>query len=466
MGNQGAAPTADSPELDAWLAAHPEVSRAITIRRFQPGDSPTTFMLERATLNLKALAELRSLLVRARDRLTGAAKEIEERVQMALPTVNAWYFDEVQSIMFVRQFTWVLREVQQSEIAYLSGLYCQLESHVQDLQYAVDFIWGRIPDGMIFRVDMSVLAAAAPVTPPDPNCVLLSELGKRMGMAIDRFPRVLWVQELRLFVAAIIENCCVDLDVCYFPMLHIEHSLSRFFFSNYHERRAEIDDHLLQITRIPSRDFADDLLMMCYREIPSPASMSLDEQSKALLLMYRCFFNRCYELNPSFFAPSERSLDFLRKVDIVGRLPADSPGFCLPWNLLPPDADRHLPIRDFFARMPKYADAARRLSTAIFECNPIDQLFQVHMSLLTIQRAASEFRRGEANAMLLSFDDLFALFFGVLTATQFSDLFYVKWMVDNFAPKPWLSPSFEYAQANLEALVMHVDRLDIRDRTV
>jgi hypothetical protein len=194
--------------------------------------------------------------------------------------------------------------------------------------------------------------------------------------------------------------------------------------------------------------------------------MSLEGQSKTLLLPYRALFNRCYELSPAFFAAYNGSLEFLCKVDVVGRLPADSVGFCLPWNLLPPDADRYLPIREFFARLPQYAEAAGCLSTAIFECNPIDQLFHVHMSLLTIQRAASEFRKSELMTALLSFDDLFALFFGILTATPFADLLYVSWMVNNFAPKPWLSPSFEYAQANLEVLVIHVVRLDIHDHTV
>jgi hypothetical protein len=341
-----------------------------------------------------------------------------------------------------------------------------LDCCIRDLEQIVDFIWGRIPEGMIIRVDSSILSTVTSAKPPDATLVCWQQLVKRMGAAIARFPRVLWVQGLEPFVSAVIRSCSVDPGVCYFPMQHSEHSLSRFFFNCHREQRVKIDEHLLEITRIPSREFADGLLVLCYNLIPSDASMTLEEQSMALLFMYRALFNRCYELHPTFFAAHEGSLEFMRKVDVIGRLPADSAGFCLPWHLLPPDADRHLPIRDFFARIPDYADAASYLSKAIFECNPFDQLFQVHASLLTIQQAASKLRKGQSNSPLLSFDDLFALFFGVLTATEFADVLYVKWMVDNFAPKPWLSPSFEYAQANLEALVMHVDGVDTRDHTV
>jgi hypothetical protein len=379
--------------------------------------------------------------------------------------VTTWHFEEVQAIMFVRQFTWVRRELQQLHIAYYSSVHCVLESHIWDLQYVVDFIMGRIPEGMIIRVDTAILSAAASAASPDANLVCYRELRKRMGTAIHRLPKVLWVRGLQPFISAIVETCRVETDVCYFPMLHCEHSLARFFFNCHHQQRAEIDDHLLRVTPVSSREFADDLVMMCSHLIPSRASMSLEEQSKTLLLLYRTLFNRRYELSPAFFAAHEGSLEFMRKVDIVGRLPADSVGFCLPWNLLPPDADRHLPIREFFASLPQYAEAARCLSTAIFECNPIDQLFHIHMSLLMIMRAASAFKNSESTSTLLSFDDLFALFFGVLTATQFSDLLYVWWMVDSFAPKPWLSPSFEYSQANLEALVIHVERLNICNDT-
>jgi hypothetical protein len=421
--------------------------------------------LERASLHIQTLAELWSLLVRARERLAAAAWDITKCVHMPLPTVTMWHFEEVQAIMFVRQFTWVLRELQQLHIAYYSSVHCVLESHIRDLQYVVDFILGRIPEGMIIRVDTAILSAAASVPSPDANLVCYRELRKRMGTAIDRFPKVLWVNGLQPFISAIVETCRIDRDVCYFPMLHCEHSLARFFFNCHHEQRAEIDDHLLRVTRVPSREFADDLLLMCYHLIPSRASMSVEEQSKTLLLLYRALFNRCYELSPAFFAAHKGSLEFLRKVDIAGRLPADSVGFCLPWNLLPPDADRHLPIREFFASLPQYAEAARCLSTAIFECNPIDQLFRIHMSLFMIQSTVSAFMNSGSTSALLSFDDIFALFFGVLTATQFADILYVWWMVDSFAPKPWLSPSFEYAQASLEALVIHVERLNISDDT-
>jgi hypothetical protein len=59
----------------------------------------------------------------------------------------------------------------------------------------------------------------------------------------------------------------------------------------------------------------------------------------------------------------------------------------------------------------------------------------------------------------LGFDDHFALLFGIWLAAEIPDAFYLRWMIDRFAPKATLSSPFEYAIANLEGVVMHVVQL-------
>ena len=170
--------------------------------------------------------------------------------------------------------------------------------------------------------------------------------------------------------------------------------------------------------------------------------------------------NRSYEICPSFFAPKLNG-DML-KIEQLRQLPMNRYSF--PLSHIRKDA-YDLQIRDFFRRDQWFFSASCFLTQALFCSNPIDALYNVHESLLRVHKGALVNRSIDSSAKdfasVLCFDDLFSLFFGALMAADLPDLSYLAWFTGKYAPKSCLSPSFEYALANVEALMTHCKNLDV-----
>jgi hypothetical protein len=170
-----------------------------------------------------------------------------------------------------------------------------------------------------------------------------------------------------------------------------------------------------------------------------------------VFLMFRVLFNRYYELNERCFLPTSESNEFTRRVVPLGGRPVTA--FNLPWRYLPELQDSTIGARQ----------SAVSLSLALFEANPMDQLYRIHVALLGVNRGASAYLYGDnavtGQPMLLGFDDHFALFFGLWMAADIPDARYLKRVIEECAPRAALSSTFEYAFTNLEAVVMHVEQL-------
>ena len=135
----------------------------------------------------------------------------------------------------------------------------------------------------------------------------------------------------------------------------------------------------------------------------------------------------------------------------------------LPKGMSPP-CDMEESARECFLRAPLYRKASETFLLSFFTVNPIDGLYYIHVTMSDIHRAAISALVGHEPTpdelkQILGFDDLFSLFFGVLLASDCPDPFQVHSMMKTFAPKSCLSPMFEYANANLEALVLHCGKL-------
>lgn len=142
--------------------------------------------------------------------------------------------------------------------------------------------------------------------------------------------------------------------------------------------------------------------------------------------------------------------------------------------------DDPIPIHDLLYYDEKFRKASDSFDCAVFVANPIDCLYEINNALLLVHQAAianriqneikEKQKKGELITQaesaqfnyrpndpkrLLSFDELFSLFFGTLMASNVIDIFELIGFIDSYAPKNCLSPSFEYAQASLQALVLH-----------
>jgi hypothetical protein len=95
-------------------------------------------------------------------------------------------------------------------------------------------------------------------------------------------------------------------------------------------------------------------------------------------------------------------------------------------------------------------------------------LYECHKCLLAIHEGALQNKLGESytdvqdSGEMLSFDDLFSLFFAVMLVSGVPNFFQLSWFMMNFVPKNAMTPSFEYVLANLEALTIHSRKFKIQ----
>jgi hypothetical protein len=458
MSDRTSAAALDVPAVSAWFAAHPKLAESLRVEDLRDGRDAFRFAMEREKVHRQTLPELRQLSKATAEKIAKVLEYLTSFVERPCPQVRVWYFADVQPLMFLRQYIWVLREIQRCWIALYTERHSELLDLKSDIDSLVTFFVEILPKTVLCRVNRQAIIfyqSRVRDSCESRKLDLLQRLAKRMKAAIRRFPRVLWWKSFHEFFAGMIDDPPMDPAVCYFPVIHQEHSLSRYFFKDDPSKCARIDAFLLTVGDVPPEQFVNNLIELICTLIPNCADLAPQKQSAALLIFYRCLFNRCYEIRPSFFRPRKEGLDLLLKVREIGKLPADSPAFCLPWNLLP-DVDHNLRIRDLFAGS-RFSKAAAILCASMFECSTLDQLFQLNNALTEIRLTAVSYgQMGGLRSEILSFDELFALLFGVLTAADSADVLYLKWMIGNFAPKQWLSPSLEYALAALDALVLHL----------
>ena len=242
----------------------------------------------------------------------------------------------------------------------------------------------------------------------------------------------------------------------------MEVSLSRAFFNPFSNKLKLIDSIISSIQNISNEEFSQNLIQLCYDIIPKEFINNSSMQSIALLLLFRCFFNRAYEKYPTIFKPKFDNI-FL-KLEILSKMKCKN--FLLPFSLIS-NISKDLIIHDVFKNDKYFFSASLFLFNSIFYSKQIDSLFFIHKTLISIRKAALINRLGPNIASiddvheLLCFDDLFSLFFGTYLGSDFPDIFYLSWFIDNFIPKQCLSPSFEYALANLNALVTHIQKFEI-----
>jgi hypothetical protein len=457
----------DFPELDQWCFSHPTLARALVFEPRPSGVAIIGFPLRRLTVHSEIQQSLHDLLDSTRQKIMSVDSLLHGLIERPTATVEDFAFEAVEPLLCVRQQVFLLREMQHHFLSLYTDRHIELEREfAEQRELYLLFDGSAIPQSLLCRVNFAGLGwgrSEVMNSPVEVELRYLQKLATRIGSAVARFPRVVWKRSYDEFLVVMLKPQQVDPDVGYFPPLDLEQALARYFFSPTSEHRARIDADLMKITKEDGDTFTARIVRMCRGLIPPSLTGSAQDQSKCLLVLYRALFNRCYEIVPGFFAAHFTPIELLGKVGRLRELPANLREFCLPWQLLQP-TDHTIPIRDLFISENSYGAAVEALSLASFEPNPIDQLHQIHRVFLVLQQTANAYAHPgvpQAHAELFSFDELFALFFGVLMAAECVDIFFVAWMINEFAPKSWLSPSFEYALANLDALVAHLQQIDV-----
>ena len=292
--------------------------------------------------------------------------------------------------------------------------------------------------------------------------MLRSALKAKMA-EVERFPVPQWQTDFAGFLTRLAKEAvkrATDQEVSYVHSFQEEYALSRCLFGSDSARRREIDAVIMEMPTLPKEQFVKKIVKKAYELMVNMKSCSVFEQSLELMIVFRCLFNRCYELFPDFDVQPGAS-DLMNKMEALGKINCQQ--FPIPWVFMRSE-DKDLSMRELFQRDGSFGKASTYLFVSMFACNPIDALYSVHVALEAIHEGAATNKnhgnKGDGRKTVICFDDLFSLFFGTILASDIPDIVYIQMLVCEFAPKGCLSPAFEYAQANIEAMITHIRRTD------
>ena len=326
----------------------------------------------------------------------------------------------------------------------------------------------------------------------------------RMYSKIHKAKKALWATNYQQYLSKLIAEAKTHLisEISYFKPIENEISLSRCFFCYKSPFKSEIDKIIDKFNSIPiknesitslliskaSQKFISEIIDECCKLAGSSyEKMAPSDKSICLLLFFRCLFNRCYEKYGEKFYDFKADAEKRIKMEKISKVPANY--FPMPWNLISNSKiikkneanldklitvsefikiDQNCSIGELFKRMNHFKNAADSLLASTFESNPIDALFCIHMALIWINKGAfadlndnlNESKNSKnqlylGNNQLLCFEDMFALMLGALLGYEKPDIFFVADMIEKFSPKMSLSPSFDFALANVEGLASH-----------
>jgi hypothetical protein len=292
--------------------------------------------------------------------------------------------------------------------------------------------------------------------------VRLARYADTLRAKIAAFQRPAWLGDFSGFVRTLIRQTSplVDEDFAYFPPMATEVALSRCFADATF--CARIDPPIAQAVKCSPVACVNHLTEIACSMIPDRHAMSPRDQSIVLLLFFRVLFDRAYERHSAAFC-AQMDPDS-QKLGMLAFFPAKL--FELPREMLAGQVGERS-LFDVFTGDPKFREAAVILFESIFLSNPIDILHECHRCVLAIHRAAIHNKIPDATedlddtGELLSFDDLFSLFFAVMLVSGVPDFFHFCWFVTSFVPKNAVTPAFEYVLANLEALMIHARKFKV-----
>ncbi|OHS92737.1 hypothetical protein TRFO_12280 [Tritrichomonas foetus] len=452
-----------------WFSDHSELNPYITL--FSSNSDKNKFSQRRRGVHNRTIDDLTTFISTINSLIRDLENDLAALHSQRVPTVAKMCYDDIQSIIILRKIAFLKRKIQTRKISLATHRYEMLREIGHNAKMFLElFSSNIIPEYYLCKLDPIFFNIHfGPIINKDLKALqYLQPAVDRLQAEIDKKPKSLWDSSFSDFLKQLVNEAAphIDPDLSYCLPFESEVSLSRCLFHHMSQYIPKIDPVLKNIKTKECHDFIHDVLDVCYNMILMRDSMSTFEQSIALLMLYRALFNRCYEKFSYLFAPKlDKDIEKIAKIKL---LPAKI--FPLPWELLSVTFAQTTikeTIRDLFRNDNIFYSASLFLYQSIFEPNPIDTLFNVHKTLILIHKGALINRMKGAPAsiddvnQILCFDDLFSLFFGTMTASDVPDIFSIARFIDQYAPKPCLSPSFEYAQANIEALVIHCRNFDL-----
>ena len=446
-----------------WLDAHPETKKNVEFLSLQGRVSKeitSKFKIKRDGIHIRTVDELIKNTEKFEVISQKLSKNLDSLFFEKLPDIDALFYQSNAQNMKLRIIRFLKIKKHEIFVEGATSKYVQIQNKISELQSLISFITGGyIPNTQIINVFPSIYEA-------EPNkdniirnrqLIMIEAKIDALEKEVAAFKKPLWETDFEgFFMNAINEaHMRMDRELSYFSPFWMEDELSRAIFcrkTRYGERIDEVAAKACNNVQA----YVKELVTLCYSLMPRKMTISNEKQSVALLILYRIGFNRTYELYPSLFAPKEDPL--ASKLSKLMEKPAKF--FPLPLGLMQ-KIDKEKPIRTVFTEDKNFFAASQFLTNAEFDTNPIDALYNVHKCLIGIHKAAIINRLGETAAsfedmnQMLCFDDLFSLFIGTSLASELPSFNRLISFITDYSPKACLSPSFEYALSNFEALLIH-----------
>ena len=450
------------PAIKEWVNENNRLSQYLKFAYFgDDKEKQKNFdeMREKYILRLKSLIEHVVALKQK------CIQTLTELAQAPFKKIEALCFDEQDKNLCLRKYIFLHHKIQQTDLKLNNLIFDVFVEKFDDCNQFLLFLIQIMPDGVSCKIDDNffLITLTKKIEKISLRLFSMKNYFKCLEEEIHSFVPPKWYRDFSGFMHDVLAKSVehIDPELSYVPPLPFELQVSRYCFSTSNEAGEKIDELIQNIFDIPPVDFLQTVLDMSITLLPDPQSFTEDEQTVALLVFFRVIFDRLYELYPDFMFPS-LGTDWI-KMNELALLPCSA--FTLPNDSSPAHTDDET-IREAFRKDPYYRAASQFLENSEYSTNPIDSLYFIHKTLLSINKAALMNRMKEKEVsvndlqQLLCFDDLFILFLGVYLSSDNYEFLSVADFVSRFSPAFCLSNSFEYAQASLESLVKHLAKMD------
>lgn len=383
--------------------------------------------------------------------------QIDINIEMRGFPIPDLFFEKKQNNFEARKIKFISKKLQKMIRKYSNGYIEFLTQKIKYTDIILVFLKKLVPSECVISVFPEFFSLDF-----ERNAIqkfyLLRDFRQKLFESLSNVEKPVWISCFSDFFSNLIKeaNEKTDPELFYFSPMESEISLSRYLFVFHGREGRAIDKFIAQLSSNKFSTFPDRVVDFCMALVPQGLSASVQDQSSAILLLYRALMDRIYTTQNIFFKPS---VDYERFWKFSSHPVKE---FTIPPNMLN-SADEDQTIREAFLSDKIFKEASVVLTSSLFHPCTIDTLYSIHSAMILIHEAAitNMVKRQpteEDLKQLLSFDDLFSLLLGTILASDFPDIEQMQRVLKMFVPHSCLSPQLEYANANLEAIILHLNK--------
>lgn len=486
-------------ELQEWVRDHPKLADFLSFE--EQLESSSMFFSPRkskaktdSTIYSKYITQLKTFLTLVQHEKDNVIANLTAASSQPIMKVGKTCFENSELNMQLHQICFVYRQKQQLELE-LSNLKFSLYTEEEENAIClINFFQNShqiIPPNCLVRIKNGQFF----FVPYPSECTTISfkidslvKYFDRKAAEIEKEKLPTWVTTFSSYYDSVVSEAgtLFNKDLCYIPMIPGETYIEKAIYAGFCDEfgiKEKIDEisHSFKTMVLDKPDYntkpqlihkfikylIDAVLSICNSIKPTP--IYPNQQSISLLIFFRIVFDRLYEnFKDQLF---QFNIEFEQKINELSKLSLSL--FNLPKGLLPNITDYSQSIGDVFRNDEYFKDAIANFEFISFFTNPIDQLYIFHNTIQHINGAMlmhKQIHKGSHNepqlytsSDCLCFDDLFILLLGILVASNSPEFASTASFLKNFSPTFCLSNVFEYAQAGIESMLLHITQLDINE---